>query len=127
MLTNSEVMTVLPIMDMKRAKDFYQSKLQLIPEGEHGDGSFVFKCGHSKISLMPKPEGTKSDYTALSFEVKNIEDEISQLESRGVKFEDYDYPDLKTTQHIATMGDERSAWFKDTEGNILCIHQELPH
>jgi hypothetical protein len=48
---------------------------------------------------------------------------------RRVRFEDYDLPDLKTVNHIFTTADERCAWFADTEGNILCIHEETrkPH
>jgi hypothetical protein len=40
-------------------------------------------------------------------------------------FEDYDLPGLKTERHIATMGNEKAAWFKDPEGNILCLHQGM--
>lgn len=127
MLTNSKLMTIIPVKNLSRAKQFYQEKLQLVPEGEHSDGSFVFKCGDTKISLMPTEEGPKGDHTALSFEVENVKDEIASLESRGVKFEDYDLPRLKTINHIATMRDERAAWFTDTEGNILCIHEDLRH
>jgi len=49
--------------------------------------------------------------------------EIAEMEKRGVVFEDYDLPGLKTLGHVCVMGSDRTAWFKDTEGNILCIHQ----
>jgi hypothetical protein len=42
-----------------------------------------------------------------------------------VVFEDYDLPDLKTVNHICVLGSEKAAWFKDTEGNFLCLHQDL--
>jgi hypothetical protein len=58
----------------------------------------------------------------MSFEVDDLESEIADLESRGVTFEDYDLPDLKTENHVATMGDEQAAWFMDPDGNILCVH-----
>lgn len=125
MLTDSEIMVILPVRDMARAKEFYKTKLELVPEGERSDGSFVFKCGHVKLSLMPKPGGTKADHTALTIAVDNIKEEIASLKSRGVKFEDYSLPKLKTVDHIATMANEKAAWFTDTEGNILCIHEDL--
>jgi len=59
----------------------------------------------------------------MSFEVGDLEKEIAELEERGVRFEDYDMPGMKTEGHIASMGDERAAWFLDPDGNVLCVHQ----
>ena len=50
---------------------------------------------------------------------------IRELESRGVKFHDYDLPGLKTVDHVCVLGSEKAAWFSDPEGNILCLHEEL--
>lgn len=50
---------------------------------------------------------------------------VAELQARGVRFEDYDMPDLKTVDHIATMGSSKAAWFTDTEGNILCLHEGM--
>lgn len=127
MLTNTEITSILPVKDIERARDFYQTKLELVPDGYHADGSFVFKCGNAKISLIHKSEGTKAEHTALSFEVEDVKSEVHNLESRGVHFEDYDLPQLRTEDHIAVIGDDRCAWFKDTEGNILCLHQGIKH
>jgi hypothetical protein len=55
--------------------------------------------------------------------VDSVTQEILELEGRGVRFFDYDLPDLKTTNHVAVMGTEKAAWFADTEGNILCLHE----
>ena len=50
------------------------------------------------------------------------------LRKRGVKFEDYDLPDLNTVNHVFSTEDEKCAWLTDTEGNILCLHQNTgPH
>ncbi|WP_411286109.1 hypothetical protein [Lapillicoccus sp.] len=62
----------------------------------------------------------------LSFEVTDIVAEISDLESRGVSFLDDDLPDLRTTDHVCVLGSEKAAWFSDTEGNILCLHEPVP-
>lgn len=74
---------------------------------------------------MPKLEGTRAEHTALSFEVTNTAATVQELTGRGVNFEDYDYPGLKTVDKICVLGSERAAWFKDTEGNILCVHQMI--
>jgi hypothetical protein len=59
----------------------------------------------------------------LSFEVTGIGGYVRDLASRGVTFEDYDLPGLKTVEHVCVLGSEQAAWFKDTEGNILCLHE----
>ena len=72
---------------------------------------------------MERPAGTQSPHTAMSFEVDDVEKEISDLEGRGVTFEDYDQPEMKTVNHIAEMGGEKAACSKDPDGNFLCLHQ----
>ena len=126
-LTKAAVTTILPVKDMARARDFYQNKLGLEPKGFAADGNYLFACGgDAHIALITKPEGTKAEHTALSFEVQGIEKVITQLKAQGVVFEDYDFPDLKTVDHVCVLGSDKAAWFKDTEGNYLCVH-EAPH
>ena len=125
MLGNAPVTTMLPVKDLNRARRFYEDKLGLEPLGSSPDGKFKYSCGGALLALFPKPEGTRAEHTAVSFQVKNIESEIAELQSRGVTFEDYDFPDLKTVDHVCVLGSEKAAWFKDTEGNYLCIHQDL--
>ena len=55
------------------------------------------------------------------FDVPDLEETMQDLRSRGVVFEEYDFPGLKTVNGIADMGGERSAWFKDPDGNILNV------
>jgi catechol 2,3-dioxygenase-like lactoylglutathione lyase family enzyme len=104
MLTNAPVTTILPVMNMDRARDFYENKLGLKPIGLKPDGKFVYACGGGAvIALFFKEGGTKADHTA----------------------EDYDFPGLKTVDHVCVLGAEKAAWFKDTEGNYLCIHEDI--
>jgi len=125
MLTHAPVMTMLPVKDLERAREFYVNKLGLEAEGLAADGKFVLRASGTKLGLMPKPEGTKAEHTAVSFEVKDIAAEIRTLKGRGVVFEDYDFPGFKTVDHMIEIGTDKAAWFKDTEGNILCLHQDL--
>jgi predicted enzyme related to lactoylglutathione lyase len=126
MLTKAPVTTMLPVKDLNRAREFYEKKLGLKPLGSKPDGKFQFAGGAGGvIALFPKPEGTKAEHTAVSFQVKDIAQEIKELKQRGVVFEDYDFPGLKTVNHVCVLGAEKAAWFKDTEGNYLCIHEDL--
>jgi catechol 2,3-dioxygenase-like lactoylglutathione lyase family enzyme len=126
MLSDASVTTMLPVQDMDRARAFYEGCLGFKPGGFKPDGKFVYRVGGSTLALFPKPEGTKADHTAVSFRVSDINASIAQMERAGVKFEDYDFPGLKTVNHVCVLGAEKAAWFKDTEGNYLCIHEDLP-
>ena len=125
MLSESVVTTMLPVRDMERARAFYESRLGLKPGGLRPDGKFVYAVGGSTLALFPKPEGTKADHTAVSFRVDDIGAAIAALERAGVVFEDYDLPGLKTVDHVCVLGAEKAAWFKDTEGNYLCLHEDI--
>jgi catechol 2,3-dioxygenase-like lactoylglutathione lyase family enzyme len=126
MLSDSSVTTMLPVKDMERARAFYEKSLGLKPRGFKPDGKFVYVVGGSTLALFPKPEGTKAEHTAISFRVEDIVAAIEQLKCRGVVFEDYDLPGFKTVNHVCVLGSEKAAWFKDTEGNYLCIHEDIP-
>ena len=125
MLTNAPVTTILPVVNMERARNFYEKRLGLEPVGQKPDGKFVYAAGGGAvIALFYKEGGTKADHTAISFQVKDIVAAIKELKAAGVVFEDYDFPGLKTVNHVCVLGAEKAAWFKDTEGNYLCIHED---
>ena len=124
MLSNAPFTTLLPVIDLDRARHFYEDRLGLLPVGNSPDGKFNYACGGATLALFPRTEGTKAEHTAVSFRVADIESEVADLEARGVVFEDYDLPGLKTVNHVCVLGSEKAAWFKDPEGNIHCIHEE---
>jgi len=109
MLTSASVTTMLPVIDMARARAFYEGSLGLKPGGFKPDGKFVYSVGGSTLALFPKPEGTKADHTAISFQVTDIAASIAQLKKAGVRFEDYDFPGLKTVDHVCVLGAEKAA------------------
>jgi predicted enzyme related to lactoylglutathione lyase len=124
-MNTSQLTCLLPVKDMARARRFYEEQLRMKPLGLKPDGKFVYRCGGAEIALFPKPEGTKAEHTALSFKVDDIRAAIGDLQSRGVAFADYDFPGLKTVEHVCVLGSEKAAWFQDPEGNILCLHEDL--
>ena len=126
MLENAPMTTILPVIDMQRARGFYEKKLGLKPVGLKPDGKFVYATGSGGVlALFPKDGGTKADHTAVSFQVRDIAAAIKDLKAAGVTFEDYDFPGLKTVDHVCVLGAEKAAWFKDTEGNYLCLHEDI--
>ena len=124
-LTETQVTCMLPVKDVARARRFYEDGLRLPPLGARPDGKFVYRCGGTEIALFPKAEGTKAEHTALSFRVADIGAAIAELKGRGVVFDDYDLPGFRTVEHVCVLGSEKAAWFRDPEGNILCLHEDL--
>lgn len=125
MLTNKPLMPILPVLDLDRARRFYEEKLGLRPAVDNfSETGIVYEAGGgTKLELDRRDCPTKAEHTAVTFEVDDIEREVGDLETRGVHFEDYDVPGLQTAHHIARMDGVMAAWFKDPDGNILCLHQ----
>ena len=127
MLANSMVAPTLPAVDIKRARRFYEDKLGLKVAVEDPSPGIMLQCGKGTMMYVYQRAATKADHTVAGFMVDDIEAEVRELKRKGVKFEEYDMPSmgLKTVNSIATMGKMKSAWFKDTEGNILAVTQML--
>jgi catechol 2,3-dioxygenase-like lactoylglutathione lyase family enzyme len=125
-LTTAPAVTTLPAEDLQRARSFYEEKLGLETEvrDDMPEGVFVHAGKGSEILLYQRGRAT-AENTALTFEVDDLEAAVSELRTHGVKIEDYDFPGLKTVNGIASRDVDRAAWFKDTEGNILCAHETL--
>ncbi len=126
MLANSPVMPTIPVVDLSRAKRFYETALGLKPAPTNNDNTSniaTFQCGNGTRIELYQRAPSKADHTVATFEVSDIEEEVNMLRGKGVNFEEYDMPGIKTQNGIAIQGSDKAAWFKDTEGNILCIHQ----
>jgi predicted enzyme related to lactoylglutathione lyase len=123
-LTDRGVTFALPVEDVDRDKKFYVETLGLDFTGTNPEGSAMFSLGAgAQLMLLPRPGGQRSDSTAMTWGVDDLAQEVRELEAAGVRFEDYDSPELKTVDHVADMGGERAAWFRDPSGNVLCVHQ----
>jgi catechol 2,3-dioxygenase-like lactoylglutathione lyase family enzyme len=124
-LAASQVTVMLPVKDLARARRFYEDRLGLTAGEARPDGKFVYRCGGTELALFPKSEGTRAEHTAISFRVADIAASVAELTGRGVVFADYDLPGLQTVDHVCVLGSEKAAWFEDTEGNLLCLHEDI--
>ena len=125
-LSTAPAATTLPAEDLKRARSFYEEKLGLETElrDDMPEGLFVHAGQGSLIMLYQRGRAT-AENTALTFEVDDLEGTVTDLRAHGVELEEYDFPGLKTEGGIMTRKGDRAAWFKDSEGNILCAHETL--
>jgi predicted enzyme related to lactoylglutathione lyase len=120
MLEGATAHAVLPAMDMDRAKEFYTEKVGAVPQ-KSGKGGAFFAVGESVFSIYPTPNSTRGGHTQLGLRVPDVRAAVADLRSRGVVFEEYDFPGLKTVDGVADIGDGSAAWFKDTEGNLVGV------
>ncbi len=121
MLANAHCTAMLPVTDVSRARRFYEEKLGLHAKRALPNGEILFESNGGTFALYPRQTPPKSDHTALTWDVTDIGAEMNDLRSRGVRFEDY--PEMNTRDGVAELGGEKAAWFKDPDGNILCIHE----
>jgi catechol 2,3-dioxygenase-like lactoylglutathione lyase family enzyme len=120
MLSGANIHTTLPCQDLDRARAFYRDKLGLEPISEHTAGLF-YEVGGCRFFLFPSRGTPSGSHTQMGFRVTDIDAETRELRSRGLEFEMYDFPGFDRETAIADVGGVRSAWFKDSEGNLLGI------
>lgn len=126
-LKNAPVSAMLIAEDIDRARKFYSEKLDLRSAdiSKPAKNTASFQCGDGTMLLMYEREGgPKADHTVAGWMVDDIVETVEELRERNVTFEQYDMPGLKTDERgIAHGGPVKTAWFKDTEGNTLSIHE----
>jgi len=125
MLQKSPMFAYLPATDVKRARQFYEQKLGFKPKHESAGGVVYEFAGATACFLYPTPNAGTSRASQAFWTVEDVEREVAELRSKGVVFEEYDMPGLKTHNGIANADGAKAAWFKDTEGNILAIVEDV--
>ena len=124
MLSDRRAYATIPATDINRAKAWYKDKLGLTPAEERMTGTIYRLADGTGFSLYETQFAGKAPNTLLAFTSTDMKGDVRMLRGRGVVFEEYDFPGLKTEDGIATIGDFHGAWFKDSEGNILAIGDE---
>jgi predicted enzyme related to lactoylglutathione lyase len=124
MLKTAPIRAYIPASDVDRARKFYEENVGLSPR-ENYAGGVIYECGGTEAFLYPTPNAGTSKASQAYWDVADVEAEVAALKARGVVFEEYDMPGLRTKTHILTGGGAKTAWFKDSEGNILAISQSL--
>jgi predicted enzyme related to lactoylglutathione lyase len=133
MLQNGIVAARIPAQDLQRAKRFYLEKLGLSP-AEERPGGIRYECAAGSFALFESAGTASGRHTQMGWQVDDIDATVRELRRRGVVFEEYDLPGLKTVDGIAEVAGnypsnggigERAAWFKDSEGNLLGIGEAM--
>ena len=127
MLGKSEIAAIVPVSDVEKAVEFYGGTLGLelqirrddLPENREAE----FRAGDGSLVVYESVAAGQSRGTVAGFRVDDLDAVVGALSERGVAFEEYDLPDLKTENAIATIGDLRASWARDPDGNIIAFEQ----
>ena len=117
-----EVQTVLPAADLSRARQYYHDKLGMDPDQEFG-GMMMFHPPGGTFGIYETPNAGSAKNTQMNWVTDDLDGEMSVMRANGVVFEEYDTPDMKTENGVAEVEGARSAWFRDSEGNFICISE----
>jgi predicted enzyme related to lactoylglutathione lyase len=125
MLNDSKVEANIPASDLKRAREFYADKLGLTPSQEFGEEALAYRtAGGTTFNVYRTEYAGQAGHTIAQWHVTDIDSQVRDLKAKGVTFEVYDMPGVQWDGEIAEIpGMGRAAWFKDSEGNILCVDQ----
>jgi catechol 2,3-dioxygenase-like lactoylglutathione lyase family enzyme len=129
MLGKAEIAAIVPVSDVARAVEFYGGTLGLelqirrddLPENREAE----FRAGDGSLVVYESVAAGQSKGTLAAFRVGDLEAVVAGLRERGVAFEEYDLPELKTENGIASIGDLRASWARDPDGNIIAFEQRL--
>jgi catechol 2,3-dioxygenase-like lactoylglutathione lyase family enzyme len=125
MVGDRRISAVLCSTDLARSQEFYEQKVGLKLSPETIKNHLLFECGDGTTLLVyGRPSPNKADHTQARFWTSDVEADVRDLVARGIVFEEYDFPALKTVDHVATTaGIGKSAWFKDPDGNTIALFQ----
>jgi len=124
-LSTSRVEANIPAGDLARARDFYADKLGLTPVRDIMGANLVYETsGGTRFNLYETAFAGQAGHTIAQFHVDDLDAEVHDLQAKGVTFEVYDLPGVQWDGVVARLeGLGRAAWFRDSEGNILCVDQ----
>lgn len=127
MLSTASVTANIPAADIERARAFYSDTLGLQPSTEM-DGMLVYRLdGGSTFSVYQTEFAGTAGHTIAQWHVDDVVAEARALQAKGVQLETYDMPGVEWDDGVASMpGMGQAAWFKDSEGNILCVDSGFP-
>jgi catechol 2,3-dioxygenase-like lactoylglutathione lyase family enzyme len=122
MLTDKDVAANLAVKDLKAARRFYEQVLGLQLAGNEGEQLVAYRSGRSMLLVYESQFAGTNRATAVTWTVgAELDGLVRELKAKGVRFEHYDFPDMKREGDVHVAGSMKAAWFKDPDGNILSM------
>ena len=122
MLGNEQAVATIGVRNTSKAKEFYEGVLGLEHDGPEREGVLTYRSGNSRLFVYQSEYAGTNKATSATWTVeRDFDREVEALRKKGVKFEHYDFPDMKRKGDVHISGDMKAAWFKDPDGNILAL------
>lgn len=122
MLGDSNVAATLAVKDLAAGRKYYEDVLGLHDAVMASDYAVVYKSGDSMVQVYASQFAGTNQATAATWEVDDIQAVVADVKSKGASFEHYDMPGITHDGDVHVMEGELAAWWKDPDGNILCVH-----
>ncbi len=122
-----EMHAVLPAADLARARRFYHDVLDMDPAEEHMEERLLtYRIDGSAFDIYETENAGTAKNTQLCFQTDDLDEEMRRMSDRGVTFEEFEIPGvMKTENGVVTSSEGRTAWFRDSEGNFICIAEQV--
>ena len=120
MLSRLPAAAMIAVRDIDRARQFYEGTLGLAPAQTLGE-TVMYNCGGTFFAIYTSSFAGTAQNTVMAWRTDDFDSVVADLRARGIVFEEYDMPGLKTVNGIASIDGGRVAWFRDVDGNILAV------
>ena len=122
MLSDKPTYTTIPVSDLAQAQRFYSERLGIKPE-MITEGGVMYGSGGTRFFVYPSAFKA-AGHTQMSWVVGDIKAEVAGLKAKGIQFEEFDRPGVKTVDGISQVGPAVwAAYFRDPDGNLLGLTQ----
>jgi catechol 2,3-dioxygenase-like lactoylglutathione lyase family enzyme len=123
MLKDGRLHAAVAVSDPARAREWYEAKLGLTSQQEDPGGLWYQFGAEGWLYVYQSSSAGTAQNTVAGWAVSDLDAEMAQLRGRGVVFEEYDMPGLKTVNGVVDFGPAKVAWFKDPDGNTFEVSQ----
>ena len=120
-LATEDAVATIGVKNLKAARKFYEDTLGFEPKEENGGEAVTYGSGDTRFFVYESQFAGTNKATAATWTCRNVDTVVADLKKQGVKFEHYNFPEMRLEGDVHVQGDMRAAWFKDPDGNILAI------
>jgi catechol 2,3-dioxygenase-like lactoylglutathione lyase family enzyme len=120
MLSDKDAVATVAVKNLESARKFYEQTLGLTKIMENEE-VLAFKSGSSTLFVYRSQFAGTNKATAVTWVTDEVEGIVNMLKGRGVRFEQYDLPNMSRQGDLHVAGAMKAAWFKDPDGNIFSL------
>ena len=124
MLGATQSIATIAVGNLEEARVYYEEKLGLEVARELPEG-ISYRTGSTTLLVYASRYAGTNQATCVTWATDNVEQVARELSAKGVTFEHYDLPGTTVEGDVHVEGDRKAAWFKDSDGNILSVVNEV--